>query len=79
MVVLESFESLEKVRDMACGEVARLCGGVGLDENMDIVERELLVELESLYHGPTDSDADVKPESLVNLACFAKAVLGGRV
>jgi hypothetical protein len=30
-----------------------------------------LVVLESLYHGPTDSDAEVRADSLVNLACFA--------
>lgn len=75
MVEFESFESLDKVRDIALGEVVR-CGGVGLDENMDIVEREWLVELESLYQGPTESEADVRPDSLVNLACFAKAALG---
>jgi len=78
MVVFESFESLEKLRDIAFGEVVR-CGGVGLVENMDIVEREWLVELESLYHGLTDSDADVTADSLFNLACFARAALGGRV
>ena len=77
--MLESSESLEKLRDIALGELVRLCGGVGLDENMDIVEREWLVELESLYQGPTDSDADVRPDSLVNLACFARAALGGGV
>ena len=76
--MFESFESLEKFRDIAVGEVAR-CGGVGLDENMDIVECEWLVELESLYHGPTDSDANVRPDSLVYVACFARAALVGRV
>jgi hypothetical protein len=44
-----------------------------LFENTDIVaEGGTLVELESLYHGPVDSDADVRAESLVNLANFAR-------
>lgn len=37
------------------------------------------MELESLYHGPTDSDADVRADSLANLACFASAAPGERV
>jgi hypothetical protein len=41
-------------------------------ENMDIVaEGGTLVELESLYHWTVNSDAAVRAESLVNLACFA--------
>lgn len=57
-----------------------LCGGVGLVENMDIVECERrLVELVSLCHGLVDPDADVKTESLANLACFARGVTLGRV
>jgi hypothetical protein len=57
-----------------------LCGGVGLFENMDIVaEGGTLVEQESLYHGAVDSDADVRADSLVNLACFAKGAPAGRV
>jgi hypothetical protein len=30
-----------------------------------------VVELESLYHGPVDSDAVVTADSLANRACFA--------
>lgn len=49
-------------------------------EKMDIVaEGGTLVELESLYHGAVDSDADVRADSLVNLACFAKGAPAGRV
>lgn len=52
-----------------------LCGGVGLVENMDIVECERrVVELVSLCHGLVDPDADVKTESLANLACFVRGV-----
>jgi hypothetical protein len=48
-----------------------LCGGVGLFENMDMVENERrVVELVSLCHGLVDPDADVNTESLANLACF---------
>lgn len=78
MVVLEPFDSLLKVRDIPLGEL-RLCGGVGLLENMDILEREWLAELESLYHGPIDSEPDVRAESWVNLACFAKGYSVGVV
>ena len=78
-VMLESCDSLEYVRDTALG-MFMLCGGVGLFENMDIVaEGGTLVELESLYHGAADSDADVRADSLVNLACFAKGAPAGRV
>ena len=42
-------------------------------EKMDIVaEPGILVVLESLYHWPVDSDADVRADSLPNLACFVK-------
>lgn len=78
-VILESCDSLEYVRDTALG-MFMLCGGVGLFENMDIVaEGGTLFELESLYHGMVDSDADVRADSLVNLACFAKGAPAGRV
>lgn len=67
-----------KLRDIPLGEL-RLCGGVGLLENMDILECEWLAELESLYHGPIDSEPDVRVESWVNLACFAKGYSVGVV
>jgi hypothetical protein len=57
-----------------------LCGGVGLVENMDIVECERrVVELVSLCHGLVDPEAEVKTESLANLACFDRGVAFGRV
>ena len=78
-VVLESCDSLEYVRDIALG-MFMLCGGVGLFENMDIVaEGGTLVELESLYHWVVDSEAVVRADSLINLACFAKGAPAGRV
>jgi hypothetical protein len=73
MVELESFESLLKVRDIPLGDV-KLCGGVGLEENMDIVDCDWLVILESLYHVPFDSEPEVIAESTVNLACFGSKV-----
>lgn len=39
MVVLDSLDSFVKVRDIPLGEL-RLCGGVALVENIDIVEWE---------------------------------------
>ena len=44
---------------------------MGLDEKMDIVaEFGVVVEAESLYHGPVFSEADVEVDSLANLACL---------
>jgi hypothetical protein len=75
MVELESLDSLVNVREIPLGEL-RLCGGVGLEENMDIVDCDWLVILESLYHVPFDSVDDVRAESTVNLACFARRLSG---
>ena len=77
-MTLESCDSFEYVLDTAF--VFMLCGGKGLFEKMDIVaEGGTLVELESLYQRPVFSDADVKADSLVNLACFARGAPAGRV
>lgn len=47
-------------------------------EKIDIAEEPArLVELESLYHGPVDSLAEVKAESLGNLACFVSGASVG--
>lgn len=41
-----------------------------MSEKMDIVaEAGILNVLESLYHGAVDSEADVRADSLPNLAC----------
>ena len=78
-VLLEMCESFENER-VTVWCVFMYFGGEGLVENTDIVaEGGTLVELESVYHGPVDSEADVRAESLVNLASFAKANPAERV
>lgn len=69
-MILESYDSFEYVLDTA---FVLMCGGKGLFENTDIVdEGGTLAKVESLYQGPVLWDADVRADSLVNLACFAK-------
>ena len=69
-------DSFVKVRCIPLGEL-RPCSGVGFEEKMDIVDCDWLVVLESLYHVPLDSEADVRGESMVNLAaCFGSRLCG---
>lgn len=64
IVVLESYESLEKVRES-------VCGGAAFVEKMDMFEWTGVVDLESLSHASGEY-AGVNGNSLSNRAGFAK-------
>jgi len=70
-VVLVSVDSLELVRDIALGKFS-LCGGVGLLEKMDIVADVGTLDVESLNHGPVESEAVVRGDWVLNHSCFSK-------